>query len=335
MATATLVHDTPADTRTSDGTARMRAVVRTTYGGPEALRFTEVDTPKPGPGEVRVRVRASSVNFGDDALISGRPWAMRLACGLRRPRNPGIGLDFAGEIEALGPGVTDLALGDRVFGESQGAYARCVVAPVTKLARVPAGVDTLQAAAVPVAGVTALRAMEVAGVKPGHRVLINGASGGVGHFAVQIARHLGAEVTAVCSGRNRALVERLGAAHVVDYTTEDFTATDARYDAILDLVGSAPIRTCRRLLTPGGVYVASVGRLAWVLGAALSSLVDRRVKLLYAEVRAADLDRLGALLAEGAVRADIEREWPMQALPDAIRHQRSGRTRGKCVVRIE
>ncbi len=313
----------------------MTAATRARYGGPEQLRVADIATPTPGPAEVLVRVRASSFNFGDGVLLTGRPRPARLALGLRRPKHPVVGLDFAGEIAAVGADVQGLAVGDRVFGEAEGAHAQYVVASPDRLARIPAGVDVLQAGAAPVAGVTALLAMELAGVKAGDAVLINGASGGVGHYAVQIARHLGAEVTAVCSGRNRDLVRGLGAAHVVDYTAEDFTATDARYDAVLDLVGASPLGACRRLIRPGGTYIASAGRLGRLLSAFVTSLFDRRVKVLHAPARAATLDRLAALLAAGAVRASFEHEWRLDQIADAMSHQLSGRTRGKCALRID
>lgn len=312
----------------------MRAATRTVYGGPEVLQVAEAATPRPGPGEVLVKVAASSLNFGDGVTLTGRPYLARLALGLRRPKNPLFGLDFAGEVVALGEGITDLAVGDRVFGESAGACAQFVVAPRGKLAPVPDGVSLQDAAAVPVAGVTALRAMQLADVQPGQRVLINGASGGVGSFAVQIARALGAEVTAVCSGRNGELVTALGATHVVDYTTADFTATEARYDVILDLVGSAPLSACRRSLTADGTYVASAGAMAWVLKSALTSLFDRRVKVLFAPVGQAELEELSRLLASGAVRPSIEHVWPLERVAEGMAHQLTGRTRGKCVVAI-
>ncbi len=313
--------------------AVMQAATRSTYGGPEVLRVAEVAVPQPGPGEVLVRVHASSLNFGDGVTLTGRPYLARLALGLRRPRNPVFGLDFAGEVVALGAHVTDIAVGDRVFGESPGACAQFVVARVDKLALVPDGVALRDAAAAPVAGVTALRAMQLADVQPGQRVLINGASGGVGTFAVQIARALGAEVTAVCSGRNRALVTGLGAAQVIDYTTTDFTAT--RHDVILDLVGAGSLAACRRCLTADGTYIASAGSLVWLLKSALTSLFDRRVKVLHAPAKRAELTELGRLMASGAVRPAIERVWPLARIADGMAHQLTRRTRGKCVVAVE
>lgn len=315
--------------------ALMPAVVQSGYGGPERLALSELPIPTPGPGEVRVRVRASSVNFGDNALLAADPWPIRLVMGLRRPRHPVFGLDFAGEVAELGPGVDALAVGDRVFGETRGAHARYVVAKVGKLARVPDGVELQQAGAAPVAGVTALRAIEVGRVEAGHRVLIIGASGGVGHFAVQVARAKGAEVTAVCSGRNAELVRRLGATHVIDYTTDDYTAGPTRYDMILDLAASAPLKACLRLRTPTGVYLASVGVISRLLGAAVTGIVDRRVKVLGAEVTPDRLERLGALLASGAVRADIEKVWTLDQVGEAMAHQRTRRTRGKAAIAID
>lgn len=302
------------------------------YGGPEQLVIGPIAVPRPGKGEVLVRVHASSINFGDNVVLSGRPLAARPFLGLRGPRQPIFGIDCAGEVAAIGPEVHDLAVGDRVFGEARGACAEYAVAAVDRLARLPDGVGFVDAATLPVAGVTALRAMQR--VRPGDAVLVNGASGGVGHFAVQIAVARGARVTGVCSGRNAELVRGLGASAVVDYTVADFTDTAERYDLILDLAGSAPLSAYRRLLTPDGVYLASVGRLSVLLKAALIGLLDRRVKVLTAPVRRPELDALAELLARGAVRPRIERTWSLDEIAAAMAHQRTGRTRGKCAVRV-
>lgn len=330
---AAIAHNARAVRTTQSLPDEMQAVVQAGYGGPEILSLATVPVPSPGPGEVLVRVLATSLNFGDGAVLTARPWPIRLAIGLRRPRQPVFGLDVAGEVVALGEGVEGLAIGDRVFGELDGAMAEYVAGPAEKLARIPEGVDPLHAAAAPVAGVTAVEAMRAAGLQAGQRVLVIGASGGVGHFAVQVARAMGAEVTGVCSGRNRALVEGLGA-EVVDYTTTDYTDTDARYDVILDLVASAPLAACRRLLTPDGTYLASVGKLGRLLGALATSLFDRRVKVLTTAVRTPVLDALGRHLASGAVRPSVERVWSMAQIGEAMAHQLTGRARGKCVVRV-
>ena len=279
-------------------------------------------------------MRATSLNFGDGALLTGRPWLVRLVYGLRKPRSPRFGMDFAGEVVALGPGVTGFAPGDRVFGEAAGACAQYALASVDKVARVPEGVDLLDAASTPVAGVTALQALDMAEVGPGDKVLINGGSGGVGSFAVQIACARGAEVTAVCSGRNHALVTALGAAHVVDYTRSDFTQTGTRYDAVIDLAGSKSLAACRRLLTANGTYVASTNVLRVLLKSAVVGLFDRRVKVLSAPVKPAELETLGALMASGAMKPSISKAWQLDEIADAMAHQLTRRTQGKCVVRI-
>jgi NADPH:quinone reductase-like Zn-dependent oxidoreductase len=313
----------------------MQAIFQDRYGPPEALVLRDVAPPVPRAHEVMVRVAASSVNPADLFRVIGRPWLGRLFFGLLRPRLPLLGFDVAGRVEAVGAKVTRFRPGDEVYGETMGAYAEVVCAAEDAIAIKPQNLSFEQAAVVPVAGVTALQALgEAARVGAGRRVLVNGASGGVGTFAVQIARARGAEVTAVCSGKNHAMVGALGATHLVDYTRDDFTATAARYDLILDLIGSAPITRCVRILSPSGIYVSSVGRTAWVLRAALRSWLSRRVEVLVAKTRTADLEALRELLESGAIEPVVGRRFELSEVPQALCHVATGRSRGKSVVRV-
>jgi len=318
----------------------MQAITQDRYGLPEVLSLGHIDRPVPRDHEVLIQVRASSVNAADWILMRGRPYLARLATGLRRPSQPVLGMDAAGRVEAVGPGVTRFRPGDEVYGEVTGAYAEYACGHEDKLALKPASASFEQAAACPIAGVTALQAMrDKAEVQPGDKVLIIGASGGVGTFAVQIARALGAEVTGVCSTRNLDLVCSLGAAHTVDYTREDFTRGAARYDAILDLIGSAPISACRRITRPGGVYISSVGRLGRSLAALSASLVPRfgsgRVTLLAAQANHRDLSALGELVESGEVEPTIDRRYSLAEVPEALRRQGEGHARGKSVIGIQ
>jgi NADPH:quinone reductase-like Zn-dependent oxidoreductase len=251
----------------------MKAIVQDRYGPPEVLRFDEIDQPVPSKNKVLVRVHAAAVNPADVFVTAGTPYVMRLGFGLRRPRSRVRGMDLAGTVTATGPGVTRFRPGDEVFGEGDGSLAEFTLAGTDKLAVKPANLTFTQAAAVPMAALTALHAIRDHGkVRPGHAVLINGAAGGIGTFAVQIATSLGAEVTGVCSTRNVELVRSLGAAHVVDYTREDLN-DGKRYDVILDNVGNHPLADLRRLLTrdgtllpnsgtPGGRWFGPLGRIA-------------------------------------------------------------------------
>src|SRR4051794_3957317 len=238
----------------------MKAIIHDRYGPPAVLRLGDVEKPAPGPGEVLVRVRAAAINARDWHTMRGDPYLARLSFGLRAPKVRIRGTDFAGLVERTGAGVTRFAAGDEVYGETDGAFAEYVRVPDDRLDTKPANLTFEQAAALPLAGNTALTGLrDVARVRAGHRVLINGASGGVGTFAVQLARSYGAEVTAVCRDRNAGLVRSLGAAHVVDYTRDDFTRAGHRYDVVFDLVGNRSLTDLRRALTPTGTLVLSGG----------------------------------------------------------------------------
>lgn len=324
----------------------MKAIVQRRYGSPgEVLEFRDVDRPEPRGGEVLVRVHASSVNAGDWFMLVGRPYVLRPMWGLTRPKHDIPGMDVAGTVEALGPGVTRFSPGDEVYGELRnGAYAEYAVAAEDALAPKPADLGFAEAAAVPVAGVTALQGMrDAGGVRAGHRVLVHGASGGVGTFAVQVAKSLGAHVTGVCSTRNLDLVRSIGADQVVDYTREDFTRGERLYDVILDLVGDRPLAACRRVLRPGGVYVASTGRpggaalgpLPYIARVALSSLRGGpKMKVFAAKPNAADLDALSRLIETGQVTPVIDRTVSLPQAVDALAHLGEGHARGKSVVTV-
>ncbi|NUO53745.1 MAG: NAD(P)-dependent alcohol dehydrogenase [Polyangiaceae bacterium] len=312
----------------------MKALMHHRYGGPELLTIGEREPPALRPREVLVRVRASSVNAADWLMMTGSPWPLRFMIGLTRPTRQCLGLDVAGEVVRTGSAVTSLAPGDAVFGECRGAFAELAVAHEEQLAKKPGSVSFEDVSTLPVAGTTALQGLrDKANVGPGHRVLINGASGGVGSFAIQIGHALGAEVTAVCSQRNAAAAQRLGAAHVIDYRERDFSETDERYDTIFDLIGKTPLQRCLRVLTANGRYVSSVGRLGWVFKAGLMSLCPRsRVRVLSANANTRDLETLASLIEQEKITPLIEHRYTFDRLPEALRRQGQGHAGGKSVV---
>ncbi|MFT7839173.1 NAD(P)-dependent alcohol dehydrogenase [Saccharothrix sp. BKS2] len=319
----------------------MKAITYTRYGSPDVLRYTDVPAPEAGPDEVLVRVRAASLNFGDRAALRGEPRLIRVAFGLRGPRATILGRAVAGVVEAVGAGVTRFEVGDRVFGEvDQRGFAEFVAAPQDRLARIPDAVGFDQAATLPVAGVTAHQALRLGRVRAEHAVLVNGASGGVGTFAVRLAALLGAEVTAVCGGRNAEQARALGAAHVVDRHREDVTAGAGRYDVVVDLAGDHPLSAMRKLLTPTGIYVASTGNGGPVLGPAprllavlaLSPFTGRRLRLLTARPDVDDLAHLAGLVASGELVPAVERTFPLAETAEAVRHVEVERARGKVVL---
>ena len=263
----------PSTTVMGAQSTTMKAIVQDKYGSPDVLNLRDVDKPEPLDDEVLVRIHAAAVNTADWIALTGRPYAARAAFGLFRPKRRIPGIAMAGRVAGVGRNVTQFKPGDDVFGEVHSAYAEYVCVAADRIGSKPTNLTFEQAAAVPLAAITALQGLrDKARVQPGHKVLINGASGGVGTFAVQIAKALGAKVTAVCSTRNVDIARSLGADHVIDYTQEEFTQSTTRFDAILDLAGSRPLSDCVRLLTPNGVYVSSVGRLGWVLKVAVAAL---------------------------------------------------------------
>jgi NADPH:quinone reductase-like Zn-dependent oxidoreductase len=329
----------PTPTRRSALNA-MRAVVCTGYGSPdEVLEVRDVDAPVPRDDEVQVRVRAAAANPLDWRLMSGEPRVARLALGLRAPNLTRPGRDLAGRVEAVGANVTRFRPGDDVFGTAPGAFAEVACAAESALARKPSNVTYEQAAAVPVAGLTALQGLRDAGrIRAGQRVLINGAAGGVGTFAVQVAKALGATVTGVCSTRNVEMVRAIGADHVIDYTREEFVRGAERYDMLFDLVGNRSLAACRRILAPGGIFVLAggpkdVGKiLRRVLGALLWRLVSRNVSFFVTRRSAQDLEFLGKLVAAGTVTPVLERSYRLEEAGEALRHLAEGHARGKVVL---
>ena len=329
----------------------MKAIVQDRYGAPErVLNLEEVDRPPVGDDEVLIRVRATSVNTPDWVTVAGVPYISRLGLGLGKPRTPVRGTDVAGVVEAVGKNVTDLQPGDEVFGSSgentfttrpPGTFAELTVAPESRLIKKPTGLTFEEAAASVMSGLTAMIAMrDVGRVGPGTRVLINGASGGVGTLAVQIAKALGAEVTGVCSTQNLDLVRSLGPDHVIDYMEEDFTRSERRYDVILDNVMNRRPSATARVLTPTGMFIpnsvgntggffAGLPRMAWAAVIGLGSTDVQFVKCL---VNHENLDALAALLESGDVRLVIDKVYPLSEAANAVAHMLAHHARGKVVI---
>jgi NADPH:quinone reductase-like Zn-dependent oxidoreductase len=327
---------------TTSTTATMRAVVRRTYGEADVLDVDRVPVPEPGRNEVLLRVRAAGLDRGTWHVMTGRPYAARLAFGLRRPKRPGLGIDVAGTVVAVGPGVTRFAPGDEVFGFGAGTFAEYALARQDQLAPRPADLPAQLAAVAPVSGGTALQACDAARIQRGQRVLVVGASGGVGSYAVQIATALGAEVTAVASTAKQDFVRSLGAVRAIDYTREDFADGSVRYDAILDVGGNTPLPRLRRALTPTGTLVivggegagnvTGMGRqMAAVL---LSPFVRQRLTMLVAAQRGVDLDRLAELIAGGLVKPRLDEVYPLERAADAMARLVAGTVRGKLAISI-
>jgi NADPH:quinone reductase-like Zn-dependent oxidoreductase len=320
----------------------MKAIAQTSYGPPEALQLEEKDRPSPKDNEVLVKVHAASVNALDWRLFTF-PLLLRrvIGGGFRRPKDPSCGADFAGRVEAVGSAVTQLRPGDAVFGARRGAFAEYVCATEDKLALKPASVSFEAAAAVPVAALTALQALrDQAHVQPGQTVLVNGAGGGVGTFAVQIAKAFGAEVTAVCSTRNQDVARSIGADHVIDYTREDFTKNGRQYDVIVAANGYHPILDYRRSLSASGAYVVLGGAMLQMLqqllfGPMLSRLDNRRFRGLMANVNQKDLVVLKELLETGKLVPAIDRRYPLAEVAAAIRYLLGGHASGKVVITVE
>ena len=320
----------------------MRAIVRETYGGPDVLRLDDVPKPSVGDGDVLVRVHAASANAGDWHLLRGTPLPFRLIAGLTKPKFRIIGADIAGEIESVGRNVTQFKPGDRVFGEVSrcgfGAYAEYVAARENALALKPTNVSLEEAAAVPTAGCTALQGLRKGNIRSGQNVLVHGAAGGVGTFAVQIAKALGAEVTAVCSAKNADMVRSIGADHVLDYARDDFAKTGQSFDLILAVNGDRSIWDYRRVLSSTGRYVMSGGSNRQLSDALfvgpLLSMGGQKMGNLLAKPNQADLLLLKEFIEAGTVRPVIERHYQLSEVPDAIRYLETGHASGKLVVAI-
>ena len=321
----------------------MRAVVQQRYGGPEVLSLAEVAAPEPGDDEVLIRVRAVAVSAGDALIMRGEPRAVRLAFGLRRPKRPIIGRDVAGEVAAVGSRVTRFRVGDPVYAESdQGGFAELVAVQENFVAARPTSVDAIHAAAVPVSGTTALQGLRLAGVQARQHVLVNGASGGVGGFAVQLAKAMGAEVTGVCSAQKAAHVRALGADHVIDHGAEDFTAARTRYDVVFDLVANRPLGALRASLAPHGVLVLSSGTGGKIFGpfgriiraSAMSPFVSQQLRPLAARRNGDDLAELARRIDAGEISPAVDRTYPLDEVREAIGHFESGTVRGKLVLAV-
>ena len=322
---------------------RMRAIVQKEYGTADVLRVGEIERPTIGADEVLVKVHAAGLDRGTWHLMAGLPYAARLAVGVRAPKNPVPGLDVAGVVAAVGSEVTRFRPGDEVFGVSKGSFAEYAAARENKLARKPSNLTFEQAASVPVSGMTALRGLsDVGRLQAGQKVLIVGASGGVGSYAVQIAKALGAEVTGVCSTSKLDLVRSIGADHVIDYSQEDFANGEKRYDLILDIGGNSTLSRLRRALTPRGtlVIVGGEGRGRWIgmdrqlRALALSPLVGQRLTMLGPKEHYTVLERLTELIENGQLVPAIEQTHPLTEMPNAMRHLEAGRARGKLVISI-
>ncbi|MDY6944895.1 MAG: NAD(P)-dependent alcohol dehydrogenase [Pseudomonadota bacterium] len=323
----------------------MKALVQRCYGPPAVLKVEDIVKPAPAADEILVKVHAAAVNPLDWHYMRGEPYVMRLATGLGAPKDSGMGVDFSGTVEAVGGDVSRFKVGDAVFGGHGGALAEYIA--VRESGAVVLKPDNLtfeQAAAMPIAAVTALQGLRDHGrLEPGQKVLINGASGGVGTFAVQIAKALGAEVTGVCSTRNVDLVRSLGADHVIDYTQEKFIDDAQRYDVILDNVGNHPLLDMRRVLEPEGalVIVGGPSEDPWlgpvvriIKAAALSPFLDQKVGSFIAELTQSDLDALGTLARDGKLTAVIDRRYSLGQAAAAIEYLEQGRARGKVIVQI-
>ena len=325
----------------------MKAIVRPTYGTADVLRLADIEEPAAADDQILVKVRAASVNPFDWHLMRGTPYLMRIGLGVPQPKSPRLGADFSGTVESVGSRVTRFQPGDEVFGVARGSFAEYVTISEAGVASKPPGVTFEQAAALPIAGLTALQALRDKGqVQRGQQVLINGAAGGVGTFAVQIARSLGAEIAAVCSTANVDLVRSLGADRVFDYTKEDFAAAGPQFDVLLDNVGNRSLADCRRALKPRGIYVGNGGGTPddnrWgfafvgsMMGSlVLNYLVSQKLRGVFANVNAKDLAALAGMVEAGQVTPLISRRYELSQLPDAIRYLETSHARGKVIINL-
>jgi NADPH:quinone reductase-like Zn-dependent oxidoreductase len=317
----------------------MKAIVQSGYGSPDVLELKEIDKPLVTDEDVRVRVRAAALHAGDYFTMRGVPYVVRLTAGWPKPKNYVPGFDVAGHVEATGKNVTRLQPGDEVFGACNGACAEYVCVAEDKLVPKPASLTFEQAAAVPTSALAALHGLRDAGkVQPGQKVLINGASGGVGTFAVQIAKAFGAEVTGVCSSRNVDMVQSIGADLVIDYTREDFTQGGRRYDLILDNVGNHSLSECKRALTPQGTLLPNTGHagLGYVLKAfVLSAFVRQQGRPFVSMPNQEDLVVLKELVESGQVTPVIDKTYPLSETPEAFRYLEEAHAQGKVVITVE
>ena len=336
------------DRRTAP-TNPMSAIVYCDYGI-KNLKLEQIEKPTPADDQILVRVHAASINPYDWHFIEGTPYVMRAigGVGLRKPKDTRLGVDFAGTVEAVGKNVTQFKPGDEVFGGRGGAFAQYVCPRASRAVAIkPASVSFEEAASVNIAGITALQGLRDKGkVQPGHKVLINGASGGVGTFAVQIAKSLGAEVTGVCSSRNADLVRSLGADHVIDYTKEDFTKRPERYDVVLDNVANRSLSECKHVLTPDGKYVlvgggganeqgflGGLGKALWAV--VFSKFVHQQMGMMMADANHNDLTVLADMMQSGKLKPVIDRRYKLSEIADAVRYLEEGHARGKVILTVD
>ncbi len=321
----------------------MKAIVHTKYGPPDVLQLKEVEKPTPKENQILVKVQAASINAADYRMMRANPFPLRLMLGgLLRPKDPRFGSDAAGRVEAVGENVKQFRPGDEVFGCAKGAFAEYALAREDYLALKPVNISFEKAAAVPVAALTALQGIRCAGeIRPGQKVLIQGASGGVGTFAVQLAKLFGAEVTAVCSTRNLDMARSIGADHVIDYTKEDFTRNQERYDLIFAVNGYHSLSAYKRALNPQGIYVCAGGTLpqifqAMLLGPSMSRKGGKKIGSMgIAKVNQKDLVYLGELLQAGKIVPLIDRCYPLSEVPEAVRYVEEKHAQGKVVITLE
>jgi NADPH:quinone reductase-like Zn-dependent oxidoreductase len=324
----------------------MKAAVYGRYGPPDVVQIKDVEKPVPRDNEVLIKVRAASVNPLDWHFMRGTPYILRVQAGLRKPKDTRLGVDVAGQVEAVGRNVTQFRSGDEVFGSCRGAFAEYACTSESALVMKPDNVTFEQAASVPVAAFTALQGLRNKGqIQPRKKVLINGAAGGVGTFAVQIAKSFGADVTGVCRTRNLDMVRSLGADRVIDYTQEDFTKSAQRYDIFLDCVGNHSLSACRRVLNPKGIYIPVGGEGGrWMVGAlarAIKTLVLSRfmsqklVPFFLAKPSKDDLTMMHELMATGKVTPVLDKRYRLSEVPEAIRYLEEGHARGKVVITLE
>ncbi len=322
----------------------MKAIVYHNYGSPDVLKCVEVEKPAAGDDEVLIKVRAASVNPLDFHFMRGTPFFIRIMAGLRKPKNTGVGRDVAGRVEAVGRNVTEFKPGDEVFGTCRGAFAEYVCAPKSSLVIKPENVTFEQAASVPVAGLTALQSLrDKAKIQPGQKVLINGASGGVGTFSVQLAKSFGADVTGVCSTRNVEMVRSIGADRVIDYTREDFTKSGQLYDRILDCYATHSLSALRRALNPKGIYVGVGGPVGSMIGLLaglikpllLSPFLSQKFVTFMASLNKEDLAVMSGLMETEKITPVIDRRYSLTEVPEAMRYLEEGHARGKVIIALE
>jgi NADPH:quinone reductase-like Zn-dependent oxidoreductase len=321
----------------------LKAIIYSAYGSPEILGCKDIAKPSAGDGEVLIRVHAASLNPLDWHFMRGTPYLLRLMTGLRRPKDTRLGVDAAGQVEAVGRNVTQFKAGDEVFGSCRGAFAEYACTRESSVVMKPKNVTFEQAAAVPIAAITALQGLRDHGhLRPGQKVLINGAAGGVGTFAVQIAKSLGADVTGVCSTRNVEMVRSIGADRIVDYTRENFTEGTQRYDLILDAIGNYSLSAIRRVLNPKGTCVMvggptgrwKAGLTGTVTAFVVSKFVSQNFVGFIAKLNREDLTILSDLMQAGKVISVIDRRYELREVPEAIRYLEEGHARGKVVITV-